>query len=215
MKSLANLDINQLAKRFYKTPEWIALRDKVMQTKNTGRCVNCAVKFSFEHWCEPVVDHILPLKTHPELALNIDNLQILCNGCNYEKGSKIGRYAQEVLNDRKSKRRRKLIEQNKRLELSYITDPNIEVYDFEKARQDILSQIERNSKPKPYKKIKSNNKHNKANRKKQNKQAKAFKNHNPGTEITPSRSSQYLPKHLKGYAQNDYDDVYHVYRLNT
>ena len=32
------------------------------------------------------VDHIKPRKTHPELALSLENLQILCNECNHGKG---------------------------------------------------------------------------------------------------------------------------------
>lgn len=33
------------------------------------------------------VDHIKPRLTHPELALEIDNLQILCGECNHGKGN--------------------------------------------------------------------------------------------------------------------------------
>ena len=33
------------------------------------------------------VDHIKPRKTHPELALELDNLQILCGDCNHGKGN--------------------------------------------------------------------------------------------------------------------------------
>ena len=33
------------------------------------------------------VDHIKPRKLFPELALNLDNLQILCSDCNSEKGN--------------------------------------------------------------------------------------------------------------------------------
>lgn len=33
------------------------------------------------------VDHIKPRKTHPELALDVSNLQILCNVCNHGKGN--------------------------------------------------------------------------------------------------------------------------------
>ena len=33
------------------------------------------------------VDHIKPRKTHPELALMLSNLQILCHECNHGKGN--------------------------------------------------------------------------------------------------------------------------------
>lgn len=33
------------------------------------------------------VDHIKPRRTHPELALRLDNLQILCHACNHGKGN--------------------------------------------------------------------------------------------------------------------------------
>jgi 5-methylcytosine-specific restriction endonuclease McrA len=33
------------------------------------------------------VDHIKPRKIFPELALDIDNLQILCHECNHGKGN--------------------------------------------------------------------------------------------------------------------------------
>lgn len=33
------------------------------------------------------VDHIKPRKTHPHLALEFDNLQVLCNVCNHGKGN--------------------------------------------------------------------------------------------------------------------------------
>ena len=33
------------------------------------------------------VDHIKPRKTHPELSLDMDNLQILCDACNHGKGN--------------------------------------------------------------------------------------------------------------------------------
>lgn len=33
------------------------------------------------------VDHIKPRKLYPHLALDVDNLQILCSDCNHGKGN--------------------------------------------------------------------------------------------------------------------------------
>lgn len=126
-----SLDIETLLKRFYATPEWIALRNKVMETRNLGRCQNCQVKFSFDKWCEPVVDHILPLRYFPELGLEVDNCQVLCSGCNYEKGSYYGKEAERILASKKKKRREYLMrccyrgDTSAVVELSYLDNPVI------------------------------------------------------------------------------------------
>ena len=116
-------DIDYLAKKFYATIEWKALREIMLKERNTGRCRNCQVRFSFEKWCEPVVDHILPLKIFPEYGLEINNLQILCSGCNYAKGSAIAGEAESILLRRKNNRLKYLKETFNSLEVSYITSP--------------------------------------------------------------------------------------------
>ncbi len=190
MNKLDNLSETQLAKKFYSTPEWIALRNLVMKTKNTGYCVNCKVEFSFKKWCEPAVDHILPVKLYPELALDIDNLQILCCGCNYKKGSKVGIEAEVAL-------------ANARTERNYVAQTNDDDYCFETSRQQILKEIQEQAKSQPYKKIECNKKHNNKNKKKQNKREARLKK---AKGYNPSQVSKWLPKHLRnGYAQNDYD----------
>lgn len=116
-------DLDAFAKKFYKSPEWKALRSIVLETRNTGRCRNCQVQFSDKKWCEPVVDHILPLKIFPECRLEINNLQVLCNGCNYAKASTIDGEAGSILAKRKQDRLKKMKYLGENLEVSYINSP--------------------------------------------------------------------------------------------
>lgn len=69
---------------FLKTYDWRKLRQEVLD-KYDSRCMCCGAKPSDDKYL--CVDHIQPRKTHPELALNIGNLQILCNECNHGKGN--------------------------------------------------------------------------------------------------------------------------------
>lgn len=62
----------------YKTPQWKALR--FMARRRDGfACVQCGGKGRLE------VDHIKPLRTHPDLALVLTNLQCLCVACHSRK----------------------------------------------------------------------------------------------------------------------------------
>lgn len=70
---------------FYSTPEWKALRAKVIQEE--GRyCSDCGSMIDKD--VDLTVDHILPRSKHPELALRRDNLQVLCRSCNSAKGDR-------------------------------------------------------------------------------------------------------------------------------
>lgn len=69
---------------FLKTYEWRRVR-KYILTKFDGKCMCCGKSASDDIILN--VDHIKPRKTHPELALDKDNLQILCNECNHGKGN--------------------------------------------------------------------------------------------------------------------------------
>mgnify|MGYP000399620017 CR=1 FL=1 len=65
------------------SPEWKALRQRVISHYG-GRCMCCGrVPQRGIN-----VDHIKPRKTHPHLALEFDNLQLLCGRCNRRKGNK-------------------------------------------------------------------------------------------------------------------------------
>lgn len=65
--------------------EWLELKRKV-HNKYGYRCMCCG--FTPKDKSKSNVDHIKPRKFFPELALDFDNLQVLCARCNKRKGNK-------------------------------------------------------------------------------------------------------------------------------
>lgn len=69
---------------FYDSREWLAVRYEALKA-SAGRCSCCGARAS-EH--NPLhVDHIKPRSKHPELALVLSNLQVLCKQCNLGKSN--------------------------------------------------------------------------------------------------------------------------------
>ncbi len=68
-------------KEFLHSSEWKALRKKALHYYG-NKCHKCGSK---KRIC---VDHIKPRKFYPDLALDFNNLQILCAWCNKKKGNK-------------------------------------------------------------------------------------------------------------------------------
>lgn len=69
---------------FLASYEWRVARMKVLK-RDGARCVCCGA--TPDDGLKMHVDHIKPRKTHPELALDLDNLQVLCEVCNHGKGN--------------------------------------------------------------------------------------------------------------------------------
>lgn len=69
---------------FYKTREWRELRFVALNLSE-GTCGLCGAKAS--DGVQLHVDHIKPRSKYPELALDLDNVQILCADCNYGKSN--------------------------------------------------------------------------------------------------------------------------------
>jgi len=70
-----------------KTPEWLALRQEVIDRDAVNGetfCVYCGKKCLGQ---ERHIDHIKPKSKFPDLALIIENLQILCKACNFRKAA--------------------------------------------------------------------------------------------------------------------------------
>ena len=70
--------------KFLQSPEWKALRLEAISRYGSS-CLRCGRKDSEGH---PInIDHVKPRKFYPQLALDIENLQPLCNPCNKSKGN--------------------------------------------------------------------------------------------------------------------------------
>lgn len=69
---------------FLQTYEWRRLRMEAI--KKHGRACQCCGALPSPG--KPInVDHIKPRRLYPELALSLDNLQVLCHECNHGKGN--------------------------------------------------------------------------------------------------------------------------------
>lgn len=67
-------------KKFYASWEWKKLRFEILK-KYGAVCMLCGSKEYI------VCDHIKPRKKFPELELEQDNIQVLCNSCNMGKSN--------------------------------------------------------------------------------------------------------------------------------
>ena len=65
---------------FYQSVEWREARGYVF-AHNPNECAYCGAVEKLQ------IDHVRPLRHNWDLRLSIDNLQILCEECNYAKGS--------------------------------------------------------------------------------------------------------------------------------
>jgi len=68
---------------FYKTSRWRSLRENALKLYGSS-CCKCG---NPNKDLPPEVDHIKPRSKYPELALSINNLQVLCKHCNSSKGN--------------------------------------------------------------------------------------------------------------------------------
>jgi hypothetical protein len=71
------------------SPAWKELRAKVL-AKYGAKCMRCGCQST-----KPgriVVDHVKPRRYYPELAMDENNLQVLCNRCNRDKGNNLTDY---------------------------------------------------------------------------------------------------------------------------
>ena len=70
--------------KFLESYEWRSKRMEALKLHG-ARCQCCGA--TPKDGVRMHVDHIKPRKTHPALALDLDNLQVLCEVCNHGKGN--------------------------------------------------------------------------------------------------------------------------------
>ena len=75
---------NDREKSFYLSHEWRELRYRALREQG-GRCCLCGR--SAKDGIKLHVDHIKPRSKFPQLALEITNLQVLCEDCNIGKSN--------------------------------------------------------------------------------------------------------------------------------
>lgn len=74
------------APEFLSSYAWRSLRFRVLQHYG-ARCMCCGA--TPETGAVMNVDHIKPRRTHPHLALEFENLQVLCHDCNHGKANTV------------------------------------------------------------------------------------------------------------------------------
>jgi hypothetical protein len=79
-----HLPVRSTPNAFFKSPPWIQLRYAALE-KYGARCMCCGA--TRKSGARLHVDHIKPRSRYPELALEISNLQILCEPCNLGKSN--------------------------------------------------------------------------------------------------------------------------------
>ena len=70
--------VRRLGKRFYKTYEWIQMRDRIL-ARDHYACVECRKGGRYTR--ADTVHHIRHLRDAPELALTPENLESVCRDC--------------------------------------------------------------------------------------------------------------------------------------
>jgi 5-methylcytosine-specific restriction endonuclease McrA len=87
MQSLLDLDFIQppsFGQNFYRSEPWLRLRYLAIQQYG-GKCQCCGQRPAPDNPLQ--VDHIRPRSLFPHLALDPDNLQVLCRDCNVGKSN--------------------------------------------------------------------------------------------------------------------------------
>jgi len=72
------MGVMRYSRHVLRSRRWPALRQQALR-RDGFACVECGARGRLE------VDHIKPVRTHPHLAWELDNLQTLCGPCHTRK----------------------------------------------------------------------------------------------------------------------------------
>jgi 5-methylcytosine-specific restriction enzyme A len=75
--------------KFYKSKEWKELRLQALE-RDRHECQSCRRKGRYRR--AKNVHHIKDVKTHPELALDLDNLESICIQCHNDEHKRLDKY---------------------------------------------------------------------------------------------------------------------------
>lgn len=75
--------------RFYSTPQWRQLRAKVKKSwrLSGAPCHYCGGRLNWKIPRGTIVDHVIPRRKRPDLALVVSNLVVVCHPCNSKKAA--------------------------------------------------------------------------------------------------------------------------------
>jgi uncharacterized protein (TIGR02646 family) len=104
-------------KNFYTSTHWQELRVRVLEN-NKCCCMMCGASPK-EDGIKLHVDHIKPRSKYPELSLDYNNLQVLCEPCNLGKGN---RYETDYRPDSAKLTRDERIEADLDMEILFAND---------------------------------------------------------------------------------------------
>lgn len=84
-RKIKKVGVKAKSDRFLASAEWARLRYYAL-VLHGSRCMCCGR--TPNDGAKMNVDHVLPRSKYPKLALDIHNLQVLCNTCNWGKGNR-------------------------------------------------------------------------------------------------------------------------------
>lgn len=88
-EEIINLVRSDKLMKFYKSKAWLTLRQEALK-RDHYECQSCKRKGKYRR--AKNVHHIKEVKKHPELALDLDNLESICIPCHNDEHKRLEKY---------------------------------------------------------------------------------------------------------------------------